>query len=199
MRSHRSWRRIRSICRSRSRRRGTARAAMITSIARWTANSTRYFIDELIDAKSVPLKRFEDTQWFESLSADRGDRPPRRRYSAIRPDEAERPARSEDRPRAVRLRATAAGKSDGRRLRAGRISKPSEIRRAGPRSAADPGLENAEFLQFGQIHRNTFINSPKILNETLSTRKDPASVFSPARSPVSRAMSSPSRPAGWPD
>ncbi len=26
-----------------------------------------------------------------------------------------------------------------------------------------PGLENAEFLQYGQIHRNTFINSPKIL------------------------------------
>ena len=34
-----------------------------------------------------------------------------------------------------------------------------------------PGLENAEFLQFGQIHRNTFINSPKILRETLQTRK----------------------------
>jgi methylenetetrahydrofolate--tRNA-(uracil-5-)-methyltransferase len=33
-----------------------------------------------------------------------------------------------------------------------------------------PGLENAEFLQLGQIHRNTFINSPKILNENLSTR-----------------------------
>jgi len=31
-------------------------------------------------------------------------------------------------------------------------------------------MENAEFLQFGQIHRNTFINSPKILNESLETR-----------------------------
>ena len=40
-----------------------------------------------------------------------------------------------------------------------------------------PGLENAEFLQFGQIHRNTFINSPKILNEDLSTRKDPHLFF----------------------
>src|SRR5207248_3230137 len=40
-----------------------------------------------------------------------------------------------------------------------------------------PGLENAEFLQFGQIHRNTFINSPKILNETLATRKDPHVFF----------------------
>ena len=36
-----------------------------------------------------------------------------------------------------------------------------------------PGLENAEFLQYGQIHRNTFINSPKIMNEDLSTRTNP--------------------------
>lgn len=40
-----------------------------------------------------------------------------------------------------------------------------------------PGLENAEFLQFGQIHRNTFINSPKILDETLATRSDPRLFF----------------------
>lgn len=40
-----------------------------------------------------------------------------------------------------------------------------------------PGLANAEFLQFGQIHRNTFINSPKILNETLATKTDPRLFF----------------------
>ena len=40
-----------------------------------------------------------------------------------------------------------------------------------------PGLENAEFLQFGQIHRNTFINSPKILNESLETRTNPRLFF----------------------
>src|SRR2546423_4474961 len=40
-----------------------------------------------------------------------------------------------------------------------------------------PGLENADFLQFGQIHRNTFINSPKILKEDLSTRKNPHLFF----------------------
>ncbi len=35
-----------------------------------------------------------------------------------------------------------------------------------------PGLENCEILQYGQIHRNTFINSPKILDETLQTKKN---------------------------
>lgn len=33
-----------------------------------------------------------------------------------------------------------------------------------------PGLERAEFLRYGSIHRNTFINSPEILMPTLQTR-----------------------------
>ena len=33
-----------------------------------------------------------------------------------------------------------------------------------------PGLENAKFARYGGIHRNTFINSPKILDETLSLK-----------------------------
>jgi methylenetetrahydrofolate--tRNA-(uracil-5-)-methyltransferase len=30
-----------------------------------------------------------------------------------------------------------------------------------------PGLEQAEFLRYGSLHRNTFINSPQLLNDTL--------------------------------
>lgn len=33
-----------------------------------------------------------------------------------------------------------------------------------------PGLEHAEFLRFGQIHRNTYINAPSLLTETLQLR-----------------------------
>ena len=40
-----------------------------------------------------------------------------------------------------------------------------------------PGLGSADFLQFGQIHRNTFINSPKILNATLDARSSPNIFF----------------------
>ncbi len=39
-----------------------------------------------------------------------------------------------------------------------------------------PGLENAEFLRYGQIHRNTYINAPALLNGTLQLR-DHAHVF----------------------
>jgi methylenetetrahydrofolate--tRNA-(uracil-5-)-methyltransferase len=36
-----------------------------------------------------------------------------------------------------------------------------------------PGLENAEFLRLGQIHRNTYINAPRLLNPDLSFRSAP--------------------------
>ena len=34
-----------------------------------------------------------------------------------------------------------------------------------------PGLEKAEFVRLGQMHRNTFINSPSLLNPTLEFRR----------------------------
>ncbi|NLM18309.1 MAG: methylenetetrahydrofolate--tRNA-(uracil(54)-C(5))-methyltransferase (FADH(2)-oxidizing) TrmFO [Candidatus Riflebacteria bacterium] len=36
-----------------------------------------------------------------------------------------------------------------------------------------PGLENAEFTRFGQMHRNSFVNAPKTLLPTLQTKKNP--------------------------
>ena len=40
-----------------------------------------------------------------------------------------------------------------------------------------PGLGNAEFLRFGQIHRNTYINAPELLNGTLQLRAHPNVFF----------------------
>ena len=40
-----------------------------------------------------------------------------------------------------------------------------------------PGLENAEFLRFGQIHRNTYINAPALLSPTLQLRVRPEILF----------------------
>ncbi len=36
-----------------------------------------------------------------------------------------------------------------------------------------PGLENAKFLRYGQIHRNTYVNAPAVLNETLQLKQHP--------------------------
>jgi methylenetetrahydrofolate--tRNA-(uracil-5-)-methyltransferase len=40
-----------------------------------------------------------------------------------------------------------------------------------------PGLENARFLRYGQIHRNTYINSPVLLRETLQMKVHPRVLF----------------------
>jgi methylenetetrahydrofolate--tRNA-(uracil-5-)-methyltransferase len=40
-----------------------------------------------------------------------------------------------------------------------------------------PGLENAQFLRYGQIHRNTYINSPALLRETLQMKAHPRILF----------------------
>lgn len=36
-----------------------------------------------------------------------------------------------------------------------------------------PGLENAEFLRYGSMHRNTFLNAPEVLSSNLSLKKRP--------------------------
>jgi methylenetetrahydrofolate--tRNA-(uracil-5-)-methyltransferase len=40
-----------------------------------------------------------------------------------------------------------------------------------------PGLEQARFSRFGQIHRNTYINSPALLRETLQMKRHPRILF----------------------
>ena len=40
-----------------------------------------------------------------------------------------------------------------------------------------PGLENARFLRYGQIHRNTYINAPTLLTSTLQMKQHPRVLF----------------------
>ncbi len=40
-----------------------------------------------------------------------------------------------------------------------------------------PGLENARFLRYGQIHRNTYINAPALLRDTLQMKAQPRVFF----------------------
>ena len=135
------------------------------------------FYNELIAAKSVPLKRFEDTHWFESClpieeAARRGV--DTLRYGPMKPRGLPDPKTGREPWACVQLRqenmmADAYGLVGFQNhLRYGEQERVLRL---------IPGLENAEFLQFGQIHRNTFINSPKILNEDLSTRTNPRLFF----------------------
>ena len=51
-----------------------------------------------------------------------------------------------------------------------------------------PGLHNAEFARLGGLHRNTFLNSPRLLDDVLRLKALPR-VRLPARSPAAKAMS----------
>ncbi len=53
-----------------------------------------------------------------------------------------------------------------------------------------PGFENAEFMRYGVMHRNSFINSPKLLNPDLSLRKDKNIFFAGQLSGVEGYMES---------
>lgn len=135
------------------------------------------FYDALIEAKSVPLKRFEETRWFESCLpieeiARRGV--DTLRFGPMKPKGLVDPRTGAEPYTCVQLRqenlmADAYGfVGFQNHLRYGEQERVLRL---------IPGLQNADFLQFGQIHRNTFINSPKILNETLATRSNPRLFF----------------------
>ena len=135
------------------------------------------FYNALVEAKSVPLKRFEDTKWFEACLpieelARRGV--DTLRFGCMKPKGLPLPATGREPYAAVQLRQENL-MADAYSL----VGFQNHLRYGEQERVLKliPGLENAEFLQFGQIHRNTFINSPQILSETLQTKKQPNLFF----------------------
>jgi len=135
------------------------------------------FYNALIEAKSVPLKRFEDTKWFESCLpieelARRGV--DTLRFGCMKPKGLYEPKTGREPYAAVQLRQENL-MADAYSL----VGFQNHLRYADQATVLRlvPGLENAEFLQYGQIHRNTFINSPKVLNQALQTLKNPNLFF----------------------
>lgn len=53
-----------------------------------------------------------------------------------------------------------------------------------------PGLENAEFVRYGVMHRNSFVNSPRLLNRDFSMKKYPRVFFAGQISGVEGYMES---------
>jgi methylenetetrahydrofolate--tRNA-(uracil-5-)-methyltransferase len=130
------------------------------------------FFNELVNAKSVPLKRFEDTHWFESCLpieeiARRGV--DTLRFGPMKPKGLPDPKTGREPYACVQLRQENL-MADAYSL----VGFQNHLRYGEQARVLQtiPGLENAEFLQFGQIHRNTFINSPQILNEALQAHKN---------------------------
>ena len=128
------------------------------------------FYQALIEANSVPLQRFEDTHWFEACLpieelARRGV--DTLRYGPMKPVGLIDPRTGREPYAAVQLRQenlmadaySMVGFQN--HLRYGEQARVLRM---------IPGLEHAEFLQFGQIHRNTYINAPRVLAATMQMR-----------------------------
>jgi methylenetetrahydrofolate--tRNA-(uracil-5-)-methyltransferase len=135
------------------------------------------FYDALINAQSVPLQRFEDTRWFEACLpieelARRGVDTPR--FGPMKPVGLVDPRTGREPYAAVQLRQenlmadaySLVGFQN--HLRYGEQARVLRL---------IPGMERAEFLQFGQIHRNTYICSPRVLAATMQMRERPNIFF----------------------
>ncbi|HXL81274.1 MAG TPA: methylenetetrahydrofolate--tRNA-(uracil(54)-C(5))-methyltransferase (FADH(2)-oxidizing) TrmFO [Pyrinomonadaceae bacterium] len=135
------------------------------------------FYDGLINAQSVPLQRFEDTRWFEACLpieelARRGV--DTLRFGPMKPVGLVDPRSGREPYAVVQLRQenlmadaySLVGFQN--HLRYGEQARVLRL---------IPGMEQAEFLQFGQIHRNTYICSPRVLAATMQMRERPNIFF----------------------
>ncbi|HEY5445334.1 MAG TPA: methylenetetrahydrofolate--tRNA-(uracil(54)-C(5))-methyltransferase (FADH(2)-oxidizing) TrmFO, partial [Pyrinomonadaceae bacterium] len=134
------------------------------------------FYAGLIEANSVPLQRFEETRWFEACLpieelARRGV--DTLRFGPMKPVGLRDPRTGREPYAAVQLR------QENLMADAYSLVGFQNHLRYGEQARVIrliPGLQNAEFLQYGQIHRNTYICSPRVLQATMQMRER-ANVF----------------------
>src|SRR5215470_7192606 len=132
----------------------------------------RAFYDALISAESVAIHEFEEACYFESCLpieelARRGI--DTLRFGPMRPVGLNDPATGRTPYAVVQLRQEDLMQSSYNIVGFQNHLKFTEQKRI---FRMIPGLENAEFLRLGQIHRNTYINAPQTLLPTLAARQD---------------------------
>jgi methylenetetrahydrofolate--tRNA-(uracil-5-)-methyltransferase len=125
------------------------------------------FYDALRSAEKVQPKEFEKTPYFEGcipieVMAERGRQT--MQFGPLKPVGLENP-KTGARPYAVvQLRTENAHRSCYNLVGFQTKLTYGEQKRV---FRMIPGLEQAEFLRYGSLHRNTFINSPRLLRDTL--------------------------------
>ncbi|MCW5203015.1 methylenetetrahydrofolate--tRNA-(uracil(54)-C(5))-methyltransferase (FADH(2)-oxidizing) TrmFO [Desulfobulbus sp. US4] len=133
----------------------------------------RNFIDLLGSAKSVPLKSFEKAKYFEGclpveVMCERGQET--LRFGPMKPVGLDHPETGEKAHAVVQLRAENRDKTMYNLVGFQTKLTYSEQKRV---FRTIPGLEKAEFVRLGSIHRNTFICAPELLDASLQMKKRP--------------------------
>ncbi len=142
-----------------------------------TEDEYNRFYEALIKAEKVPLKEFEKACYFEGCMpieemAERGKQTllfgPLKPVGLIDPHTGKQPFA------VVQLRKE---NREGTLLNLVGFQTKLKYPEQKRVFRLIPGLENAEFARYGSIHRNTFINSPKLLLRTLQLKKNPKVLF----------------------
>ncbi len=142
-----------------------------------TEEEYNQFYEALVSAECVPFKEFEEPKFFEGCMpieelARRGRETllfgPMRPVGLVDPRTGRRPFA------VVQLR-----REDAQGKMFNMVGFQTKMKWPEQRRVFRliPALENAEFLRYGSIHRNTYINSPKVLYPTLQCRKDEGLFF----------------------
>lgn len=125
------------------------------------------FYDALLAAEKVQPKEFEKTPYFEAclpieVMAERGRQT--MQFGPLKPVGLEDPKTGRRPYAVVQLRTENAHRSCYNMVGFQTKLTYGEQKRV---FRMIPGLEEAEFLRYGSLHRNTFINAPQLLRNTL--------------------------------
>ena len=135
------------------------------------------FVRELISAEEAEVHGFEDKKVFEGcmpveVMARRGV--DTLRYGPLKPVGLKDPKTEQEPYAVVQLRRDNAEGSIYNLVGFLTHLKFPEQKRV---FSMIPALKNAEFVRYGVMHRNTFLNSPKLLDQYYADRRDPLVAF----------------------
>jgi methylenetetrahydrofolate--tRNA-(uracil-5-)-methyltransferase len=131
------------------------------------------FVQELLSAEKVPLHPFEEPKYFEGclpieVMAERGI--DTLRYGPMKPKGLIDPRTGKEPYAVVQLRPENTERTLYNMVGFQTKLKYHEQERV---FRLIPGLERAEFARYGSIHRNTFVNAPKVLTPYLQLKNYP--------------------------
>ena len=137
----------------------------------FTAEEYQRFYEALIAAEKAPLHEFDDAKFFEGclpveVMASRGV--DTLRFGPMKPVGLPDPRTGREAYAVVQLRQDNLAASHYSLVGFQTQMKWGEQARV---LKLIPGLENAEFVRFGMIHRNTYINGPTVLRDTWQVKE----------------------------
>lgn len=142
-----------------------------------TEEEFKAFYHELINAQTAELHEFEDEKFFEGCMpieemASRGEKT--MLFGPLKPVGLEDPRTGKEPFAVVQLRQDNAAGDLYNIVGFQTHLKWGEQKRV---FSMIPGLENARFVRYGVMHRNTYLRSPQMMEQTYQTKKRPDLLF----------------------